>query len=396
MPALDGMRILDLTQYEAGPSATQALAWMGADVVKVERPGVGDPGRSTGAGKDSAYFLNWNANKRSVAIDLGQAEGRELLLRMIPKFDVMVENFGPGVIEKLRLGYPDVLSVHPGIIFAQVKGFGSFGPYSGYKCFDGIAQAASGSFSITGTEDGTPLPSGTTLGDVGTGMQLALSICAAYIQRSRTGEGQHIEIAMQEAMTYYMRTRIGIGSGWGTEAAPRTGTGRGALLNLFACRPFGPNDYLYVMAVTAGMFADLCRAIDRPDLLTDERFSSAKGRHVNSEALRVIIAEWAAEHTKYEAMKKLGEGGVPASAVLDTADLFNDPHLRERGFIHDVDHGDELGIKPLLGWPPRMSESSVAIVRGPRLGEHTAEVLRSELALAEDELGALRERGVIG
>ena len=171
--ALDGMRILDLTQYEAGPSATQALAFMGADVVKVERPRVGDPGRF-GAGKtDSGYFLNWNANKRSVALDLASDEGRALLLDLVPRFDVMVENFGPGAIEKLRLGYDDVRVVHPSIIFAQVKGFGSFGPYSGYKCFDGVAQAASGAFSLNGMPDDGPLPLGATLGDVGTGMQLA-------------------------------------------------------------------------------------------------------------------------------------------------------------------------------------------------------------------------------
>ena len=393
--ALDGMRILDLTQYEAGPSATQALAWMGADVVKVERPVVGDPGRF-GAGKtDSGYFLNWNANKRSLALDLGGDEGRGLLLEMLPRFDVMVENFGPGVIEKLGLGYDDVRSVHPSIIYAQVKGFGSFGPYSGYKCFDGVAQAASGAFSMNGMPEGSPLPLGATLGDVGTGMQLALSICAAYIQKQRTGEGQHIELAMQEAMTYYLRTRIGMGANWGESAAPRGGTGRGALLNLYPCSPFGPNDYVYVMAVTPMMFGDLCRGLGQPELETDPRFANASSRQTNAAELTDIIATWAAQHTKHEAMRILGEAGVPASAVLDTTDLFTDPHLIARGFIHQVEH-DEVGTKPLLGWPPRMSASSVPIIAGPKLGQHTAEVLASELGLDEAALADLRARGVAG
>lgn len=395
MPALEGMRILDLTQYEAGPSATQALAWMGADVVKVERPGVGDPGRGGNAIPDSAYFLNWNANKRSVALDIGQPEGRRLLLELLPQFDVLVENFGPGVIEKLDLGWDVLHAAHPGLIFASVKGFGSFGPYAGYKCFDGIAQAASGACSITGEPDGPPMMPGPTLGDVGTGMQLALAICAAYIQRQRTGEGQRIELAMQEAMTYYLRTRIAMGAKWGEAAAERAGRGRGGLYNMFPTKPFGPNDHLFVMAITDGMFRDLAHAIGRPDLVDDERFADARSRNRNGDALYDIVAEWAAQYDKHEAMRILGEAGVPASAVLDTQDLFNDPHLLARGFVHQVDLGP-LGTKPLLGWPARMSASEVPIERAPNLGEHTAEVLQAELGLDEDGLARLREAGVIG
>src|SRR5215217_4417088 len=201
MPALDGMRILDLSQYEAGPSATQALAWLGADVVKVERPGAGDPGRGGQFIHDPAYFMNWNANKRSVALDIGIPEGRALLLEMLPRFDVVVENFGPGVVERLELDYDQVRAVHPPVIYASVKGFGLSGPYADYKCFDSVAMAMAGAFSVTGLPEGPPLPPGPTMGDAGTGMQLALAICAAYIQRLRTGEGQRIELSMQEAMT---------------------------------------------------------------------------------------------------------------------------------------------------------------------------------------------------
>jgi formyl-CoA transferase len=395
MPALDGMRILDLTQYEAGPSATQALAWLGADVVKVERPGVGDPGRGGNFVPDSAYFLNWNANKRSVALDVGRPDGRRLFLELVPRFDVVVENFGPGVIDKLDLGWEVLRQAHPGVIFASVKGFGSFGPYAGYKCFDGIAQAASGAFSMTGMPDGPPLMPGATLGDVGTGMQLALAICAAYIQRQRTGEGQRIELAMQEAMTYYLRTRIAMGSKWGEAAAERAGHGRGGVYNLFPTSPFGPNDHVFVMAITDAMFRDLAGAIGHPELVDDPRFVDARARARHGDELYAVVADWAKQHDKYEAMRILGEAGVPASAVLDTRDVFNDPHLLARGFVHQVDHGP-LGTRPLLGWPARMSASEVPIRRAPNLGEHTEDVLAGELALDEAALAELRDEGVIG
>ncbi|MDH4144893.1 MAG: CoA transferase [Acidimicrobiia bacterium] len=394
MPALDGMRILDLTQYEAGPSATQALAWLGADVVKVERPGVGDPGRGGPYVPDNAYFHHWNANKRSVALELADPQGRELLLRMLPNFDVMVENMGPGVIEKLQLGYDDAVTANPSIIYASVKGFGASGPYADYKCFDSVAMAMSGAFSLTGPVDGPPHPPGPTLGDVGTGMQLALAITAAYVQKMRTGEGQRIELSMQEAMTYYLRTRMAIGGGWGTKASPRVGTGRGAMINIYPCEPGGPNDYVYVMAVTDPMWKALARAIDRPDLLDDERFASAKGRDVHAEELREILTEFTSARTKYQAMELLAAAGVPAGAVLDTAELFTNPHLVERGFVKEIDV-PERGLLKVLGWPARMSASSVDITAAPPLGAHTAEVLVQELALDEDVLAALRDQGVI-
>ena len=221
MPALDGMRVLDMTQYEAGTSCTQALAWFGADVVKVEAPEHGDPGRAVGRNENmeySAYFCNWNANKRSVAINLRSTEGRDLFMRLLPSFDVFVENYGPGVVERLQLDYETLKAAHPPLIYARLKGFGTSGPYSDFKSYDMIAQAAGGAFSVTGEADRPPVIPGPTTGDSGTGVQLAMSILAAYVQRLRTGEGQQIEISMQEAMTYYMRTRVAIGSKWGTQA----------------------------------------------------------------------------------------------------------------------------------------------------------------------------------
>ena len=396
MPALEGMRILDMTQWEAGTACTQALAWLGADVVKIEPPGRGDPGRGLGGagGTDSAYFVHWNSNKRSVAIDLEKPEGRDLLLRMLPGYDVFVENYGPRVIERLDLGYDVMRSIHPGIIYARVKGFGTSGPYADYKCMDMVAQAAAGALSVTGTPDGPPLRPGPTTGDCGTGVQLALAITAAYVQRERTGEGQLIELSMQEAMTYYMRTMIANGSDWGRQAAPRTGNGFGAMMNLYPCRPGGSNDYIYIMVINTRMWRSLCKAIERPDLLEDPRFERGRGRHEHADALYEEVAKWTREQTKQEAMKRIAETGVPCSAVFDTADLYRDPHLQARGFVKTVEHATH-GSVSMLGWPPRMSGTEVEMTAAPLLGEHTAEVCSEDLGLDEEQLRALREQGVI-
>ncbi len=398
MAALDGLRILDLTQYEAGTSCTQALAWLGADVVKVERPGAGDPGRGIGRPgerQDSEYFLNWNSNKRSVTINLGTPEGHDLLLRLLPRFDIMVENFGPGVVEKLDLDYDAVRKVHPEVIYGRIKGFGDSGPYSAYKCFDPVAQAAGGAMSITGEPDGPPLRPATTIGDCGTGLQMALALCAAWAQKIRTGTGQLVEISMQEGVTWFMRTAVSIGGEFGTKAVPRSGTGRGAMMGLYACKPFGPNDHVYMLAITNRMWEGVCRAIGRRELVDDPRFASAKQRSENDRELTRLIAEWAAQHTKHEAMKLLGEAGVPASAVLDTVDLFQDPHLQERGFVQTVDH-ESHGPVPMLGAPMRLSDSHVPIRAAPLLGRHTDSVLADELDLPQSRIDQLRADGVLG
>ncbi len=399
MPALDGMRILDMTQYEAGTSCTQALAWLGADVVKVEAPEYGDPGRGVGRSENkdySAYFCAWNANKRSIALNLRSDEGRALFMQLIPKFDVFVENYGPGVIEKLGISYDKVKEVHPGIIYARIKGFGTEGPYSGYRCMDMVAQAAAGAFSITGEADGPPMMPGPTTGDSGTGVQTAMAILAAYVQKQRTGLGQEIELSMQEAMTYYVRTRAFIGSAWGTRATPRNGNAGGLPpVNIYSCKPFGPNDYIYLMPVTQDHWDGLCAAMDRPDLLIDPRFETNAGRAQNGDDLYQEVANWCGERSKTEAMETIAAAGVPCSAVLDTGELHHDRHLNSRGFIHSMDlpvHGEV----PILGFAPRLSESHVDMTPPPRLGEHTDDLLNIELGLSESELTRLREAGAIG
>ena len=396
MPALDGIRILDMTQYEAGTSCTQVLAWLGADVVKVEMPKTGDPGRGLAMGlwEDSEYFINWNCNKRSVALDLSKPAGRQILLDMVPHYDMFVENYGPGVIEKLNLDYDVMKAIHPGIIYGRIKGFGMSGPYSSYKSFDTVAQAASGAMSITGEADGPPMRIGPTIGDSGAGMQLATSLLAAYIQKLRTGEGQLIEISMQEALTYYMRTSIALGSNWGDRPAPRRGNGSSPIINLYPCKPFGQNDHVYIMAVAPRMWIAVCTVIGREDLVDDPRFKDHSGRVENKEALSKEIGKWTKERTKHEAMHALCKGGVPASATYDTQDLFSDPHLIERGFIKSVPH-DKLGEVPLLGCPLRLSESEVELEAAPLLGDSTAEVLAADLGLSEEEIIQLNEQGII-
>ncbi len=389
MAALDGMRILDMTQYEAGTSCTQALAWMGADVVKLEAPGRGDPGR--GPNGNAEYFIVWNSNKRSVAINLKSEEGREILFDLLPKFDIFVENYGPGVMEKLNLTYDIMRERNPDIIYARIKGFGVEGPWSDYKCYDMVAQAAAGAFSITGEADGPPMRPGPTTGDAGTGVQMALAISAAYIQKLRTGKGQYLELSMQEAMTYYLRTSTS-GGRFGERAAGRSGNGGGPYSNLYPCLGAGPNDYVFIMAVTATMGEALVRVVGISEELGErDSLSSAETRTLFTDK----ISDWTRKRTKYDAMRELAEAGIPASAVLTTQDLYTNRHLVERGFVREVEHPVHGRIK-LLGWPVRMSESNVPVQPAPQLGEHTGAVLTMELGFEKDEIEKLVQTGVIG
>ena len=394
MAALDGMRVLDMTQYEAGTSCTQMLAWLGADVVKIESPD-GDPGRRTfGSGVvDSQYFFNYNSNKRSLVLDLSRKEGRDVLLRLVSRFNVFVENFGPGVIEKLNIGYDVMSAVNPGLIYARVKGFGLTGPYANYRVFDPLAQAAAGTLSVTGEPDGPPTQPGPTLSDSGTGMQAALAITAAYVQLLNTGRGQQIELSMQEATLSFMRTRPV--TQWGSEQPTRR---RPALSlapsGLYPCAPGGPNDYLYLSIVTSRMWDTLCVAMGRPGLATDPRFDTPQARGQHTAELRQEITDWTNKRDKHEAMKVLADAGVPASAVFDTVDIFSDPHLNARGFFKTVEH-PIAGPVRLMSSPLRMSSSQTPITRAPLLGEHSEEILRTELALTDADLLDLRQQGVI-
>ena len=394
MSALKELRVLDMTQYEAGPSCTQALAWFGADVVKVEPPERGDPGRG-GDIIPGNYFFQWNSNKRSIAIDLTHEEGRQLLLEMVAHYDVFVENYGPGVVDRLNLGYDVLREVNPSIIYASVKGFGSTGPYADRKCFDGVAQAMAGALSITGRPDEEPLLPGTTTGDSGTGVQLGMAILAAYIQRLQTGDGQYVEIAMQEAMTYYMRTRMAMAPGWNDEPVARIGNGSRAVNNLYPCKGDGANDYVMIMAITPKMWINLCSAMGKPELADDPRFTRNRDRVDNNDALQNEISAWTKGLTKQQVAELLAAEDVPGGPVLDTNELLNDPHLKERGFITTIEHPDR-GEVPILGWAPRLSASSVDLVAAPALGEHTVEILTQDLQLPAATIQRLVDKSIIG
>jgi formyl-CoA transferase len=388
------MRVLDMTQYEAGTSCTQWLAWLGADVVKVEPP-MGDPGRGVGRGADpTQYFMNYNSNKRSIVLNLKHERGRQLLLDLVPHFDVFVENYGPGVLESLDLGYERLSALNPQLIVGRIKGFGLSGPYSDYNSYDWVAQAAAGSFSVTGDPDGPPMHPGATMGDSGTGAQMALAITAAYHQRQRTGEGQHIEISMQEAVTMFMRT-VGLRT-WGTEPAPRSGVHHGSPpTSTYPCNGGGPNDWVFIMITTTRMWDAFCAAIDRPDFAVDPRYETAEARAEHRDELYAEVSKWTLERDKFEVMDTLGPAGVPCSAVFETTDLWHDRHLREREFIQEVEH-PIAGRVELMRNPVRMSGSDVPLRHSPILGGQTAEVLQSELGLTEAELADLGGSGAIG
>lgn len=396
-PALAGVRVVDLTQFEAGTSCTETLAWLGAEVIKVEEPKHGDQGRSASSelpGADSFYFLLLNANKRSVTCNLKRARGRELLCRLIKKADVFIENFGPGVIERLGFGYDEVRRVNPRIIYAQIKGFAHGSPYESFLAFDMIAQATGGAMSTTGEADGRPLKPGPTIGDTGTGLHMAIGILAALYQRQSTGHGQRIEVAMQEAVINFSRIAYATQLLW-NKPAPRVGNrgvlGTNAPSEAYPCKGGGPNDYCYVYTTRAGNhhWERLLRVIGRDDLLDDPRFANNRDRYANKDAVDEVLKPWIAERDKREVMDTLGKAGIPAGAVFDTNELLNDRFLRDRGAFGTVDH-PMRGQVTIPGWPVKMSDSNVPLASAPLLGQDNSQVYAELLGCTPEQLDALR------
>jgi formyl-CoA transferase len=398
--ALSGIRILDLTQFEAGTSCTQFLGWLGADVLKVEPPG-GEQSRRNRPevpGLDSTFFLLFNANKRSVTLDLKHPEGRALFLRMAERADVVVENFAPGLMERLGLDYERLRAVNPRIILARLKGFGLSGPYHEYKSFDMIAQAVGGVMSVTGFPDREPVRCGAAIADSGTGMHMAAAILAAYIQRERTGRGQLVEVSMQEAAANLARG-VYVSHYRDGKPAQRRGnsTPPGAVPDgVYPCAPGGPNDYvyIYVQPVNAEMWRQFATAIGREDLLADPRCADAPTRWQHRDMLNEIARAWTSARTKHEVMAALGKAGVPCGAVLDTGEVLDDPHLNARGAIATFDHPTR-GRFRVPGCPVRLSASEAVTTPPPLAGQHTAEVLAEVLGLSSDDVAELRGRGVV-
>ena len=395
--ALDGIRIVDLTQYEAGPSCTQLLAWLGAEVIKVE-PLAGEANRravSDKPGVDSWGFLFFNANKKSVTLNLKHKRGRAILDDLLRGADVVVENFGPGAMERLGLGWEALHALNPRLIAASVKGFGSGGPYSGYKSFEFVAQAMAGVMSLNGEADGAPLKVPAGLGDTGAGLHLGVGILAAIVQRQATGVGQQVEVSQQDAVANLTRVHIREQYMNGEPVVRRGNRQYGnAPVNAYRCRPGGPNDYLFVHGVTPDMFQALMRTIGRHDLADDPTLQTRAGRFARVDEIDALIEAWTGKHTKQEAMEILAGAGVACGAVLDSAEVLADEHLRGRGMVVDLEHPDR-GRFPMLGNPVHLSDSPTEVRRAPLLGEHTAEVLGGLLGLSVDELAQLKKDGAV-
>jgi crotonobetainyl-CoA:carnitine CoA-transferase CaiB-like acyl-CoA transferase len=403
---LAGVRILDLTQFEAGPSCTEALAWLGAEVVKVENPKSGDPGRQLGGkpGVDDPYFLLFNANKKSITVNLKDPKGLALVKELAKKADVFCENFAPGAIERLGLGADVIRALNPAIIYCQVKGFGEGSPYEKNLAFDMIAQACGGTMSITGERDGRPLKPGPSLGDTGTGMLLAISILAALYRRKDTGKGEHLQIAMQDAMLHYIRIAFAAQNRNGNvQAAGRAADSSVSSvtpnppMGTFPCQGGGLNDYVYVFTSRANPehWRRLLGVIGREDLAGDERYETPAARGERPEEVNAMIADWTKRHTKYEAMEIIGAAGVPAGAVLDTMELYNDKTFEQRGIMQTIQHPVNGAFK-MTAWPVRFSGSPPPVKPAPLLGEHTGDVLNHWLNLDDAAVGNLRNSGVVG
>jgi formyl-CoA transferase len=400
--ALAGVRILDLTQFEAGTSCTEALAWLGADVIKVENPDGGEQGRRSSAdqpGLDSWYFMVLNANKRSITLNLKDERGKAMLRDMIPKADVLIENFAPGVIERLGFGYEAARALNPRLVYAQVKGFGPGSAYEDFLSFDMIGQATGGGMSTTGEPDGRPLKPGPTIGDTGAGLHCAIGILGALYQREVTGRGQKVFVAMQDSMVNFARIAFAAQLIHG-RPAHRAGNqvviGTTAPSEVYACKGNGPNDYCYVYGSRAGSahWERLLAVIGREDLLDDPRFSTPEARRENVAAVDALIADWMKDYTKHEAMEILGQAGVPAGAVLDTQEITDDAGMRAREMIVALDH-PERGQFTMPGWPVKLTESKVPVTPAPLLGADNAAVFGEWLGLSADELAALKSRHII-
>ena len=400
-PALSGIKVVDLTQFESGTSITGTLAWLGADVIKVENPKGGEQGRRSSSERkdaDSYYFMLLNANKKSVTLNLKSERGKEMLRQMIAKADIFAENFAPGVIDRLGFSYEEVSAINPRIIYATVKGFGKGSPFEKFLAFDMIAQAVGGVMSITGEADGRPLKPGVTLGDTGTGLHAVIGVLAALFQRTVTGRGQKVEVAMQDAMVNFCRIAYSRQL-MSNEACERSGNALflgNAPCEVFKCKPGGLNDYVFIYTSRANniQWELLCDVIGHPELKEEPRFSTPikRGDHVSE--INKHVENWTRNFTKFEAMEKLGAVGVPSGAVMDTKELSDDSTMREREIFVEVDH-PVRGRVLMPGWPVKMTDSHVKVTASPLLGADTSEVYAEWLGLSPVELTALKSEGVI-
>jgi len=372
------------------------LAWLGADVIKVEEPGKGDPARNVlrdRPDEDSLFYLSFNANKRSLTLNLKHPRAKEVFRTLLKTADVLLENFGPGVIDRLGFGYPVLRELNPRLVFASIKGFGSYGPYRDFKSYEPIAQAMGGAMSVTGAADGPPTYLWPSIGDSGTGMHCVIGILAALMQRHATGQGQQVEVSMQDAVVNLIRVSLRDHQRTG-RPMPRSGNqlGAGVPGTTYRCHPGGPNDYVFVF-VQQQMWHPLLRAIGRADLIGDPRYETGEARWQRKDEVDTLMEAWTSKRSKHEVTQILAGAGVPCGATLDTGEVLADPHLKARDMIVEVEH-PVRGRYLTVGNPIKLSASPTTIGPSPLLGQHRAAILR-ELGLSDAEIDALAAEGAI-
>jgi len=406
--ALSGVRILDMSHVQAGPTASQLMAWLGADVIKFESP-VGDATRGQLRDvpeADSLYFTMLNCNKRSITVNMKNASGKEVFIELLKKCDVLMENFGPGVLDRLGFSWEKVHEINPRIVMASIKGFGSSGPYADFKAYENVAQAMGGAMSTTGVNDGPPFVTGAQIGDSGTGLHLVIGILAALHQRNKTGKGQYVEVAMMDSVMNLCRVKWrdhqrltrGALSEYsvpteGLRATPRGGndSGGGQLGNAIQCKPGGPNDYIYVV-VQEAVWEALARRIGGEALAKNPKFSTIGERRKNQNEMWGLLTQFASHYTKRELMAILNELDVPCGPIMSTEDLANDEHVRLRNMYVKLDH-PKRGTWYNIGMPIKLSDSPVDIKRSPLLGEHTEEILKEVLGYDDAKISHLKGAG---
>jgi formyl-CoA transferase len=414
--ALEGVRILDFTHVQSGPTCTQLLAWLGADCIKVERPGIGDITRGQlrdVPNADSLYFTMLNHNKRSITIDTKHPKGKELLEGLIKICDVLVENFGPGVLDRMGFTWERVHEINPRIIMASVKGFGP-GPYEDCKVYENVAQCTGGSASTTGFRDGPPLVTGAQIGDSGTGLHLALGIVAALYQRNTSGKGQRVSAAMQDGVLNLCRVKLrdqqriqkgplkeysqyGEGVEFG-DAVPRAGndSGGGQPGWILKCKGWekDPNAYIYFIT-QAPVWGKICEVIGKKEWITHPDYATPEARLPRLKAIFATIEEWTKTKTKFEAMDILNEFDIPCGPILSMKELLEEPSLRKTGTVVEVDHPTR-GKYLTVGNPIKLSDSPSEVKRSPLLGEHTDEILRQVLGYDDRKVQEFKESGALG
>ncbi len=413
--ALEGVRILDMTHVQSGPTCTQLLAWFGADVIKVERPGVGDATRGQLRDipdVDSLYFTMLNHNKRSITLNTKSEKGKEIFTRLIEECDVMVENFAPGALDRMGFSWERIQKINPRLIYASVKGFGP-GPYQECKVYENVAQCTGGSASTTGFDDGPPLVTGAQIGDSGAGLHLALGIVTALFHREKSGRGQRVECAMQDGVLNLCRVklrdqqRLSHGplkeypqypNGVFGDAVPRAGnaSGGGQPGWVVKCKGWetDPNAYIYVITQAAA-FPGLAKAIGRADWLEDPEWNTPEARLPKLDQVFDEIEKWTMTKDKFEIMEILNPLNVPCGPILSMKELAEEPSLRKTGTVVEVDHPTR-GKYLTVGNPIKLSDSPAEVRRSPLLGEHTEEILKDVLGFSRDEIQEAQSSGAVG